>query len=124
MNDPHPGVPALGLLMMIQGVMTSLLAAAIVCSAPIQLMEGEELPVIIFGVTWGLLAGVSGPLSVISGRMLRSYRGRWFALAVTTAQLFLTICFCGFLPLIIWIYAVYLLVFDRRAVASFYAPAF
>jgi len=124
MHDPHPGVPTLGLLLMVQGVILTLLGGLLLCGAPLQVMEGEELPVIVLGVVWGVVMLATGPLTALSGRMLRSYRGRWFALVMATVQLFVSGCFCGMLSLIIWAYAVFLLLVDRKAIASFYMPAF
>ncbi len=124
MHDPHPGIPTLGLLLMVQGVILGLLGGMMLCGAPIQAMEGEELPVIVLGVVWGVVMLVTGPLRALSGRMLRSYRGRWFALVMATVQLFVSGCFCGMLALIIWAYAVFLLLVDRKVIASFYRPAF
>lgn len=124
MQELHPGVPTLGMMLMVQGVILSLLGGLLLCGAPIQVMEGEELPVIVLGVVWGVVMLTTGPLTVVSGRMLRSYRGRWFALVMATVQLFVSGCFCGMLSLIIWIYAVFLLLVDRKAIASFYMPAF
>jgi hypothetical protein len=98
----HP-VPAsvqlVGIASLLHGVLLALVGVGLVLMAPLQLLEGEELGVVIIVGLIGLAWAVVGPVQAVCGARVLQRRGRQAAVTVNVVALVVTLPMCCALSL-------------------------
>jgi hypothetical protein len=96
-------VSVLSTLQMVWGGTMVALGTLIVCSAPVGALQEGDLVVLLVGLVMAMLYLVFGVANLITGWLVRQYRGRIPALLAMVGSLF-TCPFCGLLAVALPIY--------------------
>jgi hypothetical protein len=89
-----PTVQAVGVLTLVHGAIIALVGVLLVVTAPLQLLEGEELPVVIFGVILGLAWAVVGAGQLACGAQVLRRRWRAPTLILNLVAMAVTLPLC------------------------------
>lgn len=94
----RPGLKMARAGLAFNAVLGCMLGGLVVLSGPMMLAEGEELAVIVFGMTWGAVLVLLGLVGLPIAYALPHPGARIAARTLVLVQTFLELCFCGIVP--------------------------
>jgi hypothetical protein len=89
-----PTVQIVGVSSLVHGVLLVLVGAGLVLTAPLMLLDGEELPVVIFGAILGAVWAVTGVVQAGCGVQVLRRRARTATIVVNLVALVVTLPMC------------------------------
>jgi hypothetical protein len=114
----------LGSFMAAFGGLLGVLAAMLVCSGPVAVLDGEEPVVVVLGLVWGAVIALLAVGLGIAGMRLRRGRGRAMAITMAVIQAPLVFCFCALPSLALLLVTLVLLLVDADVAEALREPSF